>query len=91
MTTVMAEPEWDQASRDAAMALALYDDSLCPLCGRPQWECQSGREFLADTPYRCGVTTARLQAQEATALPQPQALLWPVVERPAADDTEQEA
>jgi hypothetical protein len=82
MTTTMAEPEWDEQTRDLALAYEQVD--LCPACGRPSFICQDP-EFQFDwvvlPPTRCHAKTALLAAQaqvtEATN-PQVQALLWQV-------------
>jgi hypothetical protein len=46
------EPRYTDLDRAELLALAMYRDGLCPLCGRPQRVCtsdeeQSGTEFVA--------------------------------------------
>jgi hypothetical protein len=90
MTTTLAEPEWDQSTRDAALALDLYESSLCPLHGGPRHECMNGQEYVAGEPYRCAVTTARSVARDGTDYPHPEALLWvDVTLRPEIEVEEQ--
>jgi hypothetical protein len=87
--TTTREVEWDQATRDSALALDLYEDSLCPLHGGPRWECMNGQEYIAGAPYRCAVTTARSQARESSDHDHPEALLWLDVSlrEPVAEET----
>ena len=35
------EPEWDDDERGWMLALGLYRDMLCPVCGGPAEECQA--------------------------------------------------
>lgn len=85
MTTTLAEPEWDDDTREVALGLDGYDASLCPSCGRPASVCQAAdAEFVADLPVRCHATTALLVAQSQVSdetHPQSQALLWSVRRR----------
>jgi hypothetical protein len=80
--TTLAEPEWDQATRELALAYDLVD--LCPLCGGPSYLCQDpemAEGWKAGDPVRCHATTARLQrADKVTEQTNPQhrALMFPV-------------
>lgn len=76
----MAEPEWDEQTRDLALAFDRVD--LCPRCGGPAFLCQDPE--LADrwetpAPMRCHRATALGHAQkqvtEATN-PIAHALIW---------------
>jgi hypothetical protein len=65
MTT--REPEWDDAERDWMLALAQYEASLCPNCGRPISVCTdpaNEMRWQAPMPTRCHATTAVLRQQE---------------------------
>lgn len=83
MTTTLAEPEWDEETRNLVLALDAVD--ICPLCRNPTAICQDpDRQFdwRAGAPVRCHVTTARLLAQRGVteqSNPAVQALLWPVI------------
>ena len=58
------EPEWDDSSRRAALALQAHEDEKCPLCSRPMSVCQAEENefnFVVDPPSRCNATTARLK------------------------------
>jgi hypothetical protein len=62
----MAEPEWDDASRDMVLGKAGYEDSLCKLCGRPTHICQDPANqfnWRPRPPTRCHATTAVLAQQ----------------------------
>jgi len=62
------EPEWDDAERDWMLALAEYEATLCPRCGRPIEVCTNPANemrFRVPLPTRCHATTAVLQTQEA--------------------------
>lgn len=76
----MAEPEWDEATRN--LVLALDGVHLCAVCGGPAFLCQDPHrqdDYIADAPIRCHATTARLQRQRAFGSDwHPDALLWPV-------------
>jgi len=80
--TTMAEPEWDEATRD--LALALSDVPLCPHCGGPAELCQDPErqdDYVAVDPIRCHAHTARLLKQKGYSEetnPALGALLWPV-------------
>lgn len=67
MTTSMVEPEWDVQTRSAALALDLYEDSLCPLCRQPSHICQDPAkqfDWRSPDPTRCHATTALLNKQK---------------------------
>lgn len=78
----MAEPEWDQGTRDLVLALDAVD--LCPFCGQPTAVCQDPErqdDWVATDPVRCHAQTARLARQKNVTEqtnPQAGALLWPV-------------
>jgi hypothetical protein len=78
----MAEPEWDQATRDVALALDGVD--LCPVCHGPAYLCQdASREFdwIAQPPVRCHATTAIRARQKGVTEqtnPHADALIWRV-------------
>jgi hypothetical protein len=83
MTTTMAEPEWDEDTRNLALGLAQVD--LCQSCGGPAFLCQDPvNEFHwgVPPPVRCHRTTAlRLAQRKVTeeTNPVPEALLWRTV------------
>jgi hypothetical protein len=78
----MAEPEWDEATRDLALGLDGVD--LCTVCGGPAYLCQDPeREFdwEAQAPVRCHATTAILARQKGVTEqtnPNAAALTWRV-------------
>jgi hypothetical protein len=78
----MAEPEWDDATRDLALALDAVD--ICPVCRGPAYLCQDPKrqdDWLAGDPVRCHAQTARLErAKRVTeeTNPHTSALIWPV-------------
>jgi hypothetical protein len=80
--TTVAEPEWDEATRD--LALALDAVPLCPICGGPSYLCQDPQrqdDWQAGDPIRCHAQTARLaRAKNVTEETNPHvsALIWPV-------------
>lgn len=79
-TVTTTEPEWDDTERDMMLALALWEEQLCPVCGHPAEECQSAeaeRRFRGAPPTRCYRTDAVLRYQEGqgTYL-RPRALMW---------------
>lgn len=77
------EPEWDEQERAWALALAAFEDSLCPLCGRPLAICSApeaeGR-VTVPAPTRCHVTTAvelaRRPYRDDKKVSQPGALMF---------------
>jgi hypothetical protein len=60
------EPLYTEQDRAELLALALYRESLCPLCGRPVEVCTSheetGPEFTASYAV-CRSTLARLELE----------------------------
>lgn len=88
MTTTMAEPEWDEDTRN--LALALDRAPLCPACGGAAELCQDpATEFAWEVPQpvRCHRTTALHRVQRGyteETNPFPEALLWRVVLRDGA-------
>jgi hypothetical protein len=80
--TTVAEPEWDDATRD--LVLGLDDVNLCLACGGPAYLCQDPErqdDWRAGDPIRCHAQTARLQRQKNVTEetnPHVQALIWPV-------------
>lgn len=78
----MAEPEWDEATRD--LALALDAVPMCPVCGGPSYLCQDVArqdDWQAGDPIRCHAQTARLQRAKGVTEetnPHTQALIFPV-------------
>jgi hypothetical protein len=86
------EVEWDDESRDWALALMAADDAKCPVCGGPMSECldpKSEREWEVAPPIRCQRSTAvaRKQKQYMNDTPEgvdtyPRALIWSAKRRP---------
>jgi hypothetical protein len=80
VTTVDAE--WDDQTRDVAMSLQLYEESLCPLCKRPSHNSHDPDNqfnWRPRPPTRCHATTAVLAQQAGfteETNPQAQALLF---------------
>jgi hypothetical protein len=61
VTTRVLEAEWDDDTRALALGLAHFEDSLCPVCGRPSTVCQSPDNdgmFAVRDPIRCHIGTA---------------------------------
>lgn len=83
--TMVAEPEWDEDERAHMIALAMWEDSRCPLCGGPVEDCQSPeaeRRFAGTPPVRCHRTDAIIRYQDkAGEYPRPRALLWRAEDR----------
>lgn len=79
----MAEPEWDQATRDLVTAHAQVPK--CPSCGGDPALCHDPARSLdwrVPEPTRCHATTALRQAQAQVteeSNPHLDALLWRVV------------
>mgnify|MGYP005990682873 CR=1 FL=1 len=78
--TTLAEPEWDDRTRDLALAFDDWDE--CPVCGGPAELCQDPErqfDWRVPEPTRCHRTTALREAQdkvtEATN-PHTNALIW---------------
>ncbi len=87
MTTT--EPRWTDEDRAEALALALYREGLCPLCGRPLDVCTSmegvGPDFSA-TYTACRASMAILEKQRALTdgskpNPNASAFLWAATTR----------
>lgn len=83
--TTLAEPEWDEQTRDIALAYA--DVDLCPSCGGPAYLCQDPElqdQWDAPAPVRCHRTTALRRAQKGfteKTNPVVEALIWRTVLR----------
>lgn len=79
---MMAEPEWDEATRDLALAFDAVD--MCRVCGGPAYLCQDPAlqfNWTALDPVRCHAQTARLERAEGITdktNPQASALIFPV-------------
>jgi hypothetical protein len=66
------EPRFTEQDRSELVALALYRDGLCPLCGRPLRVCtapeDTGPQY--DVTWQvCGATRAKLEQQRAVYTP----------------------
>ena len=65
------------------LALAAYEDSLCPQCGRPMAVCTDAKNefrFKTGAPTRCHASTAQLiAAEKAKEAPHPRALMYHTV------------
>jgi hypothetical protein len=78
----MAEPEWDDATRD--LVLGLDDVPMCPICGGPAYLCQDPDrqdDWRGEDPIRCHATTARLERSRGVTdetNPHAAALIFPV-------------
>lgn len=63
------EPLYTEQDRAELLALQVYRDSLCPLCGRPLEVCTSheetGPQFTARVSAVCRITRAKLERQRA--------------------------
>jgi hypothetical protein len=62
-----SDAEWDDEARAAAMGLALFEDTLCPLCKRPSYICQdvdNQFNWRPRPPTRCHATSAVLAQQQ---------------------------
>lgn len=76
----MAEPEWDEQTRDIALAYSAVE--LCPRCGGPAYLCQDPEfqeRWQAPPPIRCHRLTAIRVAQKAVTEetnPAVDALIW---------------
>lgn len=76
----VTEQEWDEESRDEMLALAAYEETLCPICHGPAEDCQSveaERRFEGVPPVRCHRTDAIIRYQnKAGNYERDRALLW---------------
>lgn len=87
----MAEPEWDQGTRDLVTAHAHVPQ--CPVCGGDPALCQDpSRQFdwRVPDPTRCHRTTALREAQtrmRESDNPHTEALLWQVLLDPTTSAT----
>lgn len=88
MTT--REPRYTVQDRAELLALAMYRDGLCPLCGKPQRVCISHEEVGPDfepTYTVCRATLARIEKVRGMTeggkkpLPNSPAYLWSVATR----------
>jgi hypothetical protein len=81
-TVETREEEWDEETRDLAIAFAMWESDLCPGCNSPMTETLASDNeglYVADAPMRCHSCTAREQTADAYAdTPQANALLIPV-------------
>lgn len=83
--TTLAEPEWDQATRD--LTLARDAVAMCQVCGGPAYLCQDAErqdDWKAEPPVRCHRTTAARAHQgkfSEKTNPHLDALVWPVTLR----------
>lgn len=88
-TVEISETDWDDESRDLAMALAIYEADQCPGCAQPLAETTKPENeglYVAGAAIRCHYCTASAQGSELYAdAPQSQALLLPVELRKAAN------
>lgn len=79
----MAEPEWDDETRQLAVALDRVD--ICPVCHGPAYLCQDPANefaFQVDPPVRCHRATTLTEAQRGVTEqtnPVPHALIWRTV------------
>ena len=74
------EVEWDERERAWMLALAEFEATLCPLCGRPLSVCTAQDTELRirmGEPLRCHFTTSQAKAREKYKdNPNPQALMF---------------
>lgn len=76
----MAEPEWDEDTRN--LALAFDQVALCPKCGGPRELCHDPEhqfDWETPPPIRCHRFTALLEAQrgvDENTNPLSAALIW---------------
>lgn len=70
------ESEWDSTERGWMLALRLWRDSRCPLCGRDIAECTAS-EYRVPLPVRCHAATAVAVARKPyDDSPQSEALMF---------------
>lgn len=79
-TVTTREPEWDDEQREQMVALGIYEDTLCAVCGGPVEDCQSPeaeREWEGVPPVRCHKTDAIIRYQnKASEYERPRALMF---------------
>lgn len=79
----MAEPEWDDQTRDLALAHTAVN--ICPRCGGPAYLCQDPAlqdSWKVPPPVRCHRTTVLRKQQRAVTEqtnPVTDALIWGTV------------
>lgn len=87
---VTTEIEWDDDSRNLAMAFAVYESDLCPGCSQPMSEttlAENEGAFIPGPAIRCHWCTVSNMASEMYAeAPHAQALFVPVVRRGINDN-----
>jgi hypothetical protein len=80
MVASVTESEWDGEQQELMLALLAYENSLCPLCGRPLRVCtapESEGRWKVGPPARCHAWTAVQTAKaEYDKSPTPGALLF---------------
>lgn len=81
-SVITREPLYTEQDRAELLALALYRDGLCPVCGGLLSECTSheatGPKFKA-TAVRCRRRDVQLMAQTAKQdTDRPEALVWSI-------------
>lgn len=79
------EQEWDEHEQGWMLALAAYQAQVHGPCGSflpDVTGAAADEQYVADTPVRCQVCTARMTAvkayMEGRHAPHPEALMWPV-------------
>lgn len=68
------EPEWDDTERDWMLALADYEESLCPGCGLPVDLCRAGENGLSHDARICWGSAHRKIASKQWADDHPKSL-----------------
>jgi hypothetical protein len=61
MVSSRPEPEWDDREQTLVLAMQVYKDSLCPMCGLPFEVCtatENEGKFKVEGPVRCHKSTA---------------------------------
>src|SRR3954468_9041312 len=89
-TVETLETEWDDESRDLAMALAMWESDLCPQCRQPMSE-TTAREnegrYVPHPAIRCHYCTAsRAAGEQYHDSPQSEALFIPVTFQPPPEE-----
>jgi protein-disulfide isomerase len=65
-SVTVREPEWDEQEAGWMLALAVYEDTRCPICGGDIDECWADgadRLYRVPTPIRCHRYTAAAAAR----------------------------